>query len=200
MDAFPGYTYFEPTRKVLCAIQMVDESISGDSGEVRPVFPHTEGESIEEAQEDSVTPAKVMNQEEKVGLGSVKVKELVAPGAVISDNGDVTADLLEKENFTEFSHNPDEQKGYYFPTQINVPEATKMLLSKKNGSGDYNPVREKQTYDPTIVVRVAGESGTEEQEVTDLKIETFNGEKGDNPLTVTELHFNGVTFVPKAGD
>ena len=45
MDAFPGYTYFEPTRKVLCAIQMIDESVSGASGDIKPVFPHPDDEA-----------------------------------------------------------------------------------------------------------------------------------------------------------
>lgn len=39
MDAFPGYTLFNPTRKVLCAIQIVDDTIAKVSG-AESVFPH----------------------------------------------------------------------------------------------------------------------------------------------------------------
>lgn len=55
MDAFPGYTYFDQTRKVLCAIQIVDdaEAGTGAAGERKTVFPHPAGQ-IEESYSDSV--------------------------------------------------------------------------------------------------------------------------------------------------
>jgi len=37
MDAMPGYTYFEPTRKVLCAIQIVEDT--SDIEDIKTVFP-----------------------------------------------------------------------------------------------------------------------------------------------------------------
>lgn len=55
MDAFPGYTYFEPTRKVLCAIQMVDDADEIADTNITTVFPHEDGEVIEESDGDSVT-------------------------------------------------------------------------------------------------------------------------------------------------
>lgn len=53
MDAMPGYTYFNPKKQVLMAIQIIeDDEIDGeDAGE--SVFMHTEGEVIEEAKADS---------------------------------------------------------------------------------------------------------------------------------------------------
>lgn len=42
MDAMPGYTFFEPTRKVLCAIQIVDDQIAKTGGAAKTVFPHVE--------------------------------------------------------------------------------------------------------------------------------------------------------------
>lgn len=39
MDAFPGYTYFDRTTKVLCVIQIVDESIS-ENRKLQPVMRH----------------------------------------------------------------------------------------------------------------------------------------------------------------
>lgn len=43
MDAFPGYTYFDNTKKVLCVIQVVDERLD-DSSQLRSVMPHDNNE------------------------------------------------------------------------------------------------------------------------------------------------------------
>ena len=43
MDAFPGYTYFDNTKKVLCVIQVVDERID-DASQLKSVMPHTNNE------------------------------------------------------------------------------------------------------------------------------------------------------------
>ena len=67
MDAFPGYTFFNPNKKVLCAMQILEDSSAEDwaepvvTGSVFAhhadetevtVFPHVEGE-VDES-EDSV--------------------------------------------------------------------------------------------------------------------------------------------------
>ena len=57
MDAFPGYTYFNPTKKVLCAMQIIDDAEEAVKPDGESVFPHKSGEKIEEAKEDSVTDA-----------------------------------------------------------------------------------------------------------------------------------------------
>jgi hypothetical protein len=54
MDAFPGYTYFNRTNKVLCAIQIVDDA-EGAKNEAKPLFPHKAGFDIEESVKDSIT-------------------------------------------------------------------------------------------------------------------------------------------------
>lgn len=53
MDAFPGYTYFDRTKKVLCAIQVVDDATE-DSETAKTIFPHPTGFNIDESIEDSV--------------------------------------------------------------------------------------------------------------------------------------------------
>lgn len=53
MDAFPGYTYFNRTNKVLCAIQIVDDA-EGVKNEAKPLFPHKAGFDIEESVKDSI--------------------------------------------------------------------------------------------------------------------------------------------------
>ena len=53
MDAFPGYTYFDRTKQVLCAIQVVDDA-SEVVGTAKTVFPHPTGFNIAESGRDSV--------------------------------------------------------------------------------------------------------------------------------------------------
>ena len=53
MDVFPGYTYFNKTDKVLCAIQVVDDATEAVS-EFKPLFPHPTGFTIDESIADSV--------------------------------------------------------------------------------------------------------------------------------------------------
>ena len=64
MDAMPGYTYFDKTKKVLCVIQIVEDT-EGSTYEWDTVMPHSEAELIdidasgkndntEEATKDSV--------------------------------------------------------------------------------------------------------------------------------------------------
>lgn len=53
MDAFPGYTYFNRTNKVLCAIQIVDDAKEAKY-ETKPLFPHPTGFNIDESIADSV--------------------------------------------------------------------------------------------------------------------------------------------------
>ena len=53
MDAFPGYTYFNRTNKVLCAIQVVDDAKEAKY-EAKPLFAHPAGFNIDESIADSV--------------------------------------------------------------------------------------------------------------------------------------------------
>ena len=53
MDAFPGYTYFDRTKKVLCAIQVVDDKKEVTETQ-KTVFPHPTGFNIDESNYDSV--------------------------------------------------------------------------------------------------------------------------------------------------
>lgn len=57
MDAMPGYTYFDKKKKVLCVIQVVEDS---EASEVKwdTVMPHNEGEKLEASEDDSVVVAE----------------------------------------------------------------------------------------------------------------------------------------------
>lgn len=52
MDAFPGYTYFDKTKKVLCAIQIVDDKKNNAKGR-KTIFPHKTGVTLEASMNDS---------------------------------------------------------------------------------------------------------------------------------------------------
>ena len=44
MDAFPGYTVFDPTKKVLCVIQVVEDA-TASSNTIDTVMEHEENEN-----------------------------------------------------------------------------------------------------------------------------------------------------------
>ena len=44
MDAFPGYTYFDPTRQVLCAMQIIKDTTEVSTSAFDTVFPHNQDE------------------------------------------------------------------------------------------------------------------------------------------------------------
>ena len=52
MDAFPGYTMFDRTKKVLCVMQIVEEAES-TSANTHSVMPHEAGFTITESANDS---------------------------------------------------------------------------------------------------------------------------------------------------
>ena len=52
MDAFPGYTLFDKTKKVLCVMQVV-EDVEAKNTASKSVMEHENTEAIDEAQTDS---------------------------------------------------------------------------------------------------------------------------------------------------
>lgn len=59
MDVFPGYTYFNKTNKVLCAIQVVDDATEAKY-EAKPLFPHPAGFTIEESYPQTGSGANIV--------------------------------------------------------------------------------------------------------------------------------------------
>lgn len=53
MDALPGYTYFDRKKKIMCGIQVVDDSAAVED-KWGTVFPHKAGFDIAESIEDSI--------------------------------------------------------------------------------------------------------------------------------------------------
>ena len=56
MDAFPDYTMFNPTKKVLCVIQIVEDAVAGNETR-ESVMKHTDGEVIEESDNEDFPKA-----------------------------------------------------------------------------------------------------------------------------------------------
>lgn len=57
MDAMPGYTYFNKTKKVLCVIQIIEDS-EESTKPTESVMTHNESEAIEESERDSTPLAE----------------------------------------------------------------------------------------------------------------------------------------------
>lgn len=53
MDAFPGYTTFDKTKKVLCVLQIVEDATAG-TDVTKSVMPHLTGFVIDENKNDSI--------------------------------------------------------------------------------------------------------------------------------------------------
>ena len=53
MDAMPGYTYFNKTNKVLCVIQVVEDSAEATKDQI-PYMPHNGGAEAAQLDNDSV--------------------------------------------------------------------------------------------------------------------------------------------------
>ena len=58
MDAFPGVTYFNPGRQVLCVMQVLNDYNAG-ADTIESVFLHDDAEVIAEAANDSAEGAGV---------------------------------------------------------------------------------------------------------------------------------------------
>lgn len=55
MDAFPGYTMFNQQKKVMCAIQILEDEVIGTTGYSGSVMGHESTESFDENKNDSIT-------------------------------------------------------------------------------------------------------------------------------------------------
>lgn len=90
MDAFPGYTYFDNTKKVLCVIQIIEESDAADV-DLKSVMEHKDGEKIyatpetETEYEDSLKDGDNTNEPEETP--SITITTATADGSVVTVSG-----------------------------------------------------------------------------------------------------------------
>lgn len=97
MDAFPGYTYFNPTKKVLCAMQIIDDPDEDETPDIVSVFPHDSAENLEESKEDSTgTSGEDAAAEKAAAELAVATAVEDINKALSSYTGDMTADEVLK--------------------------------------------------------------------------------------------------------
>jgi len=101
------------------------------------------------------------------------VSELVGDDLMVKADGSVVGTFHYVTGYTEFSSEPDEQEGYYFPFHL-TKTGTKMTF-KKNGS----PTKQDIAFDPDIIFRVT-------------KDDTF--EVLVDNSSVVKFNFAGATF------
>ena len=102
-----------------------------------------------------------------------QVSELVGDDLMVKAEGSVVGTFHHVTGYTEFSSEPDELDGYYFPFHLTTT-VTKMTF-KKNDS----PTKQNIAFDPDIVFRVT-------------KSDTF--EVLVDNQSVVKFNFSGATF------
>ena len=101
------------------------------------------------------------------------MSELVGDDLTVKADGSVTGTFHHVTGYTEFSSEPDEQEGYYFPFHLTKTGAK--MTFKKNGS----PTKQDIAFDPDIIFRVT-------------KDDTF--EVLVDNSSVVKFNFAGATF------
>lgn len=96
-----------------------------------------------------------------------QVSELVGEDMAVKADGSVIGTFRHVTGYTEFSSEPDEQEGYYFPFHL-TKTGSKMTF-KKNGS----PTKQNIVFDPDIIFRVT-KSDTFEVLVDNRSVVKFN--------------------------
>ena len=96
-----------------------------------------------------------------------QVYELVGDDLAVKADGSVVGTFHHVTGYTEFSSEPDEQEGYYFPFHL-TKTGSKMTF-KKNGS----PTKQDIAFDPDIIFRVT-KTDAFEVLVDNQSVVTFN--------------------------
>ena len=96
-----------------------------------------------------------------------QVSELVGDDLAVKADGSVVGTFHHVTGYTEFSSEPDEQEGYYFPFHL-TKTGSKMTF-KKNGS----PTKPDIAFDPDIIFRVT-KTDAFEVLVDNQSVVTFN--------------------------
>ena len=101
MDALPGYTYFDTTKRVLCAIQIVDDK-KEVTETAKTIFPHPAGtanNTIPESYEDSVAGG-TKDSETDIAPDSIQVTLTSASDSVVQGETVTLTTVVKKNNET----------------------------------------------------------------------------------------------------
>ena len=96
-----------------------------------------------------------------------QVSELVGDDLVVKADGSVVGTFHHVTGYTEFSSEPDEQEGYYFPFHLTTT-GSKMTFQKNS-----SPTKQGIEFDPDIIFRVT-KGDTFEVLVDDRSVVKFN--------------------------
>lgn len=186
MDAFPGYTMFDRTKKVLMVMQIVEDANAGSETR-NSVMGHPTGFDIEESVgfnpennkgndstelsgESTVINAKSeMFAQDTVLLGK-SVSDMISADTYVDVDGCVNGTLKKVTGYTDFSSNVAEQEGYFFPVKlVGMDTATKMTLIK-----DGKVSKKDIKFDPELVLRIDNKNTTHAVEINGEKVIEFN--------------------------
>lgn len=172
----PGYTYFNPTKKVLCAMQIIEDAVAGNKSSAT-VFPHEDDEIINESKEDSsdednpIPPisASVLTvpDQDTTVLGKL-VSSLISKDTYVCENGTIHGELKYVNDYTGYSSNPLLQSGYYFP--LNLTGTGTLMTCVKNGVITKKDV----PFDSEVVLRMENPNTTFEILVDDKSVVRLN--------------------------
>ena len=93
---------------------------------------------------------------------------MISEDTYVAEDGSVYGTLKTINSFTDFSSNPDEQNGYYFPLTLTQSGTTMSLI--KNGV----PSKEDIAFDPEILLKIADQNAVWTIEVDDAEVVKLN--------------------------
>lgn len=93
---------------------------------------------------------------------------MISEDTYVAENGSVYGTLKTVNDFTDFSSNPDEQDGYYFPLTLTQSGTTMSLIK------DGVPSKEDIPFDPEILLKIAGKDAVWTIEVDDAEVVKLN--------------------------
>ena len=93
---------------------------------------------------------------------------MISEDTYVAENGSVYGTLKTVNDFTDFSSNPDEQDGYYFPLTLTQSGTTMSLIK------DGVPSKEDIPFDPEILLKIAGKDAIWTIEVDDAEVVKLN--------------------------
>lgn len=133
----------------------------------------------------------VMSQDQTPLEGTIKVSDMISVDTTIRDDGSVIGTINYISKYPEFSNNPDEQKGNFFPIKLDAKYAGKPITVKRN-DGETT----KTEQDLEWILRLASKDATYTFEADGAQIIKLNFKKA----TVKTDHGADAVTVAAQGD
>lgn len=173
MDAFPAYTYFDRTQKVLAAIDFVgEENIHPDEAGATTddtcAEPEVHFDSIEAGVQEDWEKTSYPEDPKNINWNDLG-NNLQA--TIDLANVDFTGNLNRVDNWTAFSENPDDLTGYYYPMRITTEPGSKIIMTTHDGGtkectiedGTLEMIKAIRPEEPVYTVTLENESGDQQE-------------------------------------